>query len=139
MILQILPEYERDILLLRPSKNGGLDRWAWLPTPNGVYSINQATMKLSILRNRSPPIPVTLKPMIRRQGYGILSVHLRSNCFYGKQCKMSYLLERIWSPEISWNQLVVSIVKLKRNRSYTSSSIVNLQRNYGNWPPSRTH
>lgn len=38
IIQDILPEYAKDILTLRPSKRGGLDRWAWLPTESGVYS-----------------------------------------------------------------------------------------------------
>lgn len=38
IIQDILPEYAKDILTLRPSKRGGLDRWAWLPIESGVYS-----------------------------------------------------------------------------------------------------
>lgn len=38
MIKTILSEHEKDILLLKPSKKGAMNRWAWLPTQTCVYS-----------------------------------------------------------------------------------------------------
>ncbi|XP_010485041.1 PREDICTED: uncharacterized protein LOC104763359 [Camelina sativa] len=38
LIQELLPEYESDILKLKPSKLRARDRWAWLPTRDGVYS-----------------------------------------------------------------------------------------------------
>lgn len=38
LIRDILPQYEKDILKLIPSKKGAPDKWAWLPTASGIYS-----------------------------------------------------------------------------------------------------
>ncbi|XP_010445339.1 PREDICTED: uncharacterized protein LOC104727990 [Camelina sativa] len=38
LIKRILPFYEENILNPKPSKQGGSDSWAWLPTPDGIYS-----------------------------------------------------------------------------------------------------
>jgi len=40
LIRQLLPVYEKDILLLKPSLLGAADRWAWLPTSSGLYAAN---------------------------------------------------------------------------------------------------
>ncbi|KAG7547885.1 Reverse transcriptase domain [Arabidopsis suecica] len=39
LIQQILPAYEQEILLLQPSKKGGMDTWAWLPSSSGTYTV----------------------------------------------------------------------------------------------------
>ncbi|KAL9286027.1 hypothetical protein AtEden1_Chr4g0281551 [Arabidopsis thaliana] len=38
LIRAIIPAYENDILLLKPSSLGAVDSWAWLPTSSGVYT-----------------------------------------------------------------------------------------------------
>lgn len=36
-IQAIIPQYEKEILLIKPSKKGAKDKWAWLPTTTGIY------------------------------------------------------------------------------------------------------
>ncbi|XP_010468814.1 PREDICTED: uncharacterized protein LOC104748940 [Camelina sativa] len=38
LIRQVLPAYESEILKLKPSKQGAIDKWAWLPSQDGIYS-----------------------------------------------------------------------------------------------------
>lgn len=38
LIRDVLPEYEKEIILLKPSKRGAKDKWAWLPAASGNYS-----------------------------------------------------------------------------------------------------
>lgn len=37
-IQNIIPQYENEILLIKPSKKGTTDKWAWLPNTSGMYS-----------------------------------------------------------------------------------------------------
>ncbi|KAG7572582.1 Reverse transcriptase domain [Arabidopsis suecica] len=37
-IKTILPDYEKEILMIKPSKKGAVDKWVWLPTQTGEYS-----------------------------------------------------------------------------------------------------
>ncbi|CAL9234264.1 unnamed protein product, partial [Arabidopsis halleri] len=43
-IRQIIPNHEQDIKLLRPSTQGGSDKWAWLPTPSGIYTVKSGSI-----------------------------------------------------------------------------------------------
>ncbi|XP_010423650.1 PREDICTED: uncharacterized protein LOC104708728 [Camelina sativa] len=48
-IRHIIPHHEKEILKLRPSANGAPDIWAWLPTPNGIYSAKSGYIEASKL------------------------------------------------------------------------------------------
>ncbi|XP_010495742.1 PREDICTED: uncharacterized protein LOC104772883 [Camelina sativa] len=37
LIRQVLPAYESEILKIKPSKHGAVDKWAWLPSQDGIY------------------------------------------------------------------------------------------------------
>lgn len=56
-----LPQYEKDILLLRPSKLGATDQYVWLPTKNGDYSAKtgyHAAASLPSQASSSPSQPI---------------------------------------------------------------------------------
>ncbi|CAL9232663.1 unnamed protein product [Arabidopsis halleri] len=38
LIQEVLPGYEKEILMLKPSKLGAKDKWVWLPTKSGEYT-----------------------------------------------------------------------------------------------------
>ncbi|XP_019092384.1 PREDICTED: uncharacterized protein LOC109129176 [Camelina sativa] len=63
LIKEILPNYEEDILKIRPSATGGEDTWAWLPTVSGTYTSKSGYFETLNQRERGDaaqvPPPVT--------------------------------------------------------------------------------
>lgn len=55
LIRQTIPAHEHEILLLRPSKKVGPDRWAWLPTPSGIYTAKSGYYKALNAEDRTQP------------------------------------------------------------------------------------
>ncbi|XP_010463404.1 PREDICTED: uncharacterized protein LOC104744076 [Camelina sativa] len=56
LIKHILPAFEQDILLLKPSFQGAEDIWAWLPTKDGCYTAKSGYFEST---NHEPEPPVT--------------------------------------------------------------------------------
>ncbi|XP_010436807.1 PREDICTED: uncharacterized protein LOC104720624 [Camelina sativa] len=66
LIRQTLPYYEECITQLRPNKQGGPDSWAWLPTPDGVYTAKSGyheALRSKTTRMDKTPSSETVEPV----------------------------------------------------------------------------